>query len=144
MHAEHQLDPVPAQGLAERLAQRRGLAGQHPVGALDEHRLAAQTPHDLRQLDACGPAAQHEQAARDSLHARRLAGTPDALELTQSRERRHDRICAGRHDDVLRGVADALDFDHAGAGQPARAAQQVDAPARQPALLRRRRNSPTP
>ena len=36
---------------------------------------------------------------------------------------------------MLRGVADALDFDHAGAGQPAPAAQQVDAPARQPALL---------
>src|SRR5271165_1100093 len=32
-------------------------------------------------------------------------------------------------------MADAPDFDRAGPGQPARAAQQVDAPARQPALL---------
>jgi len=32
-------------------------------------------------------------------------------------------------------VAEAVDFHHAGAGQPARASQQVDAPARQPALL---------
>jgi len=89
---ENQLDSVPAQGLAERLAQRRGLAGKHVVSAFDERRFAAETPHDLRKLDASGPAAQHEQAAGDSLHARRLAGAPDALELTQSRERRHDRI----------------------------------------------------
>src|SRR5215475_6059493 len=34
-------------------------------------------------------------------------------------------------------MADALDLDHAGAGQPARTAQQVDVPARQPALLAR-------
>ena len=135
VHPQHQLDPVPAQRLAERLAQRRGLAGQHAVGALDEHRLAAETAHDLRHLDARRAAAQHEQAARDGLHARRLAGAPHALELTQSRDRGHDRIRAGRHDDVLRGVPDAVDLDHAGAGQPARAAQQVDAPLRQPALL---------
>ena len=132
---EHQLDPVPAQGLGERLAERRRLAGKHPVGALDEHHLAAETPHDLRKLDARRPATQHQQAARDGLHARRLAGAPHALELAESSDRRHDRIGAGRHDDVLRRVADAVDFDHAGPGQPARAAQQVDAPARQPALL---------
>ena len=53
-------------------------------------------------------------------------------------------VSAGRHDDVVRGVADAVDLDHAGAGQPARAAQQVDAPVGQPALLRRRRTSSTP
>ncbi|HEY0934546.1 MAG TPA: hypothetical protein VGD91_12475 [Trebonia sp.] len=33
--AEHQLDPVPAQGLPEALAERRGLAGQQVAGALD-------------------------------------------------------------------------------------------------------------
>ena len=111
VHPQHQLDAVAAQGLAERLAQRRGLAGQHAVGALDEHGLAAETSHDLRHLDAGRPAAQHEQAAGDGLHARRLAGAPHALELAQSGERRHDRIGAGRHDDVLRGVADAPDLD---------------------------------
>ena len=92
MHPEHQLDSVPAQGLAERLAQRRSLARKHAVGALDERRLAAEPPHDLRNLDAGGPATQQQQAARDGLHARRLAGAPDALELTESRDRRHDRI----------------------------------------------------
>ena len=79
---EYQLDPVPAQGLAERLAQRRGLAGKHPVGALNDHRLAAQAPHDLRELNAGRPAAQYEQASRNRLHAGRLAGTPDALKVT--------------------------------------------------------------
>jgi len=32
-------------------------------------------------------------------------------------------------------VRDAVDFDHARAGQASRPAQQVDAPVRQPALL---------
>ena len=135
MHPEPQLDAVPAQRVAERLAQRCRLAGQHAVGALDEHRLPAEPPHDLRKLDARWAAPEHEQAARDSLHARRLAGAPDALQLTQSRERRHERIRAGRHDDVLRGVPGAIHVHHAGAGQLARAPEQVDAPARQPALL---------
>jgi len=92
MPAEPQLNAVPAQRLAERLAQRRRLTGKHTLGALDDDRLAAETAHHLRHLDACGPATKHEQAARDSLHARRLAGAPDARELTQSWDRRHDRI----------------------------------------------------
>jgi len=46
---------------------------------------------------------------------------------------------------VLGGVPDAIDVDDAEAGQPARAAQQVDAPAGQPALLAGvGRSSPTP
>ena len=48
---------------------------------------------------------------------------------------RHDRIGAGRHDDVLGGVAHAVDLDHARPGEPAAAAQQVDPLVRQPALL---------
>ena len=40
-----------------------------------------------------------------------------------------------REDDVLGGVADAVDLDHARPGEPAGAAQQVDAGVRQPALL---------
>ena len=46
------------------------------LGALDDHRLAAETAHHLGQFDACGPAAEHEQAARDGLHARGLAAGP--------------------------------------------------------------------
>ena len=135
VHPQRQLNPVPAQRLAELLAQWRRLAGKHAVGALDQHRLAAQAPHDLRDLDARRPAAQHEQPARDGLHARRLAGAPDPLQVAQPGDRRHDRSRAGRHHDVLRGVPGAVDVHHAGARQPARAAQQVDAPVREPALL---------
>ena len=112
--AEHQFNPVPAQGLAERLAQRRRLAGNHAAGPLDDHRLAAQTAHHLGQFDACRPAAQHQQSARDSLHARRLAGSPDSVKLAEPRNRRHRRRRAGRDDNVVRGVPDTVDFDHAG------------------------------
>ena len=135
MHSEHQLYSVLAQGLGERLAQRRGLARKHVVGPLDQHRLAAETPHDLRELDPRRPPTEHQQAPGDGLHARRLAGAQDPLELAESGNRRDDRIRAGRHDDVRRGMADTVDFDHARAGEQARAAQQVDAPVRQPALL---------
>jgi hypothetical protein len=84
---------------------------------------------------SAGPAAQDEQAARDSFHAGCLTGTPDALKVTQPGYRRHERFCARRHDNVLRGVADAADFHRAGAGQVARAPEQVNATAFQPALL---------
>ena len=129
-HPEVELDALPPQRLAERVAQRRGLARNEALGALDQRHLAAETPHDLRQLDARRSAAEHEQATRHRLHAGRLAGAPDAVELAQSGDRRRDRVGAGRHDDVLGGVADAVDFDHAGAGEPAGAPQHVDAAAR--------------
>ncbi len=135
VHPEHQLDPVAAQGLGQRRAERRGLARQHPVGALDDHHLAAETADDLRELDPGRPAAEHEQAARHDLHAGRLAGAPDALKLSQPRDRGHEVIRAGRHDDVLGGVPDPVDLDHAGAGQPPRAPQQGDAAAGEPVLL---------
>ena len=113
----------------------RGLAREHVRGALDEHHLAAEAANGLRHLDADRPAAEHEQPARDGLHAGHLAVGPDAVELAQARHRRDDRVGAGRHDDVLGGVADAVDLDHARPGQPAAAAQQVDAVLGEPALL---------
>ena len=133
--AQRQLDSVPLRRLAERLAQRRRLPGKQTVGALQDHRLAAQAAHDLRALDAGWAATKHEHATRDRVSARRLARAPDALELTKPCDRRHERVGAGGHHDVLGGVADAVDFDDAGPGEPARTSQQVDTPVRQPALL---------
>ena len=121
-----------------------GSRGSTWSAALDQRDLAAEPAHRLRHLDADRPAAEHEQPARDGLHAGHLAVRPEPVELAQSRDRRHDRVGAGRHDDVLGGVALAVDLDHAGPGQPAAAAQQVDArcsPASAPA---RRRSSRTP
>ena len=135
VYAEDELDPVTAQGLAERLAQRRRLASKDAVGALDQSHLAAQATDDLRQLDAGRATAQHEQPARDHLHARRLARAPDAIELPQPRDGRDDRVGASSDDDVLGAVAHAVDFDGPGPGEPAAAAQQRDPPGIQPALL---------
>ena len=75
---------------------------------------------------------------------RRLAAGPDALELAQTRNRRDDRIGAVREDHVVGGVAHAVDLDDARAGEPAAAAQQIDAvdpPASAPV---RHRSSPRP
>ena len=67
-----------------------------------------------------GPAAEHEQPARDGLHAGRLAVGPDAVELAQPRDRRDDRVGAARDDDVVGGVAHAVDLDRARARRAGR------------------------
>ena len=135
VHAQVELDAVPPQCLAEGLAQRRGLPGQHVPGPLDQRDLPAQTMHGLGHLGPDGPAAEYQQASRDGLHAGHLAVGPDAIELAQARDGRGDRIRAGRHDHMPGGVPHAVDLDYPGPGQAAGPAQQVDALARQPALL---------
>ena len=134
-HAEKQLDTVPAQFLAECLAQRRGLAGQHVPRSLGQGHLAAQAAHGLGHLGADRPAAEDEQAAGDRLHRGHLTAGPDVVQLAQAGDGRHDRVGAGRQHDVRRGVARVADLDDAWTGQPAGAADQVDALARQPGLL---------
>ena len=49
------------------------LAGEHVLGALDERRPRRRGGDGLRHFDADRAAAEHEQAARDRLHAGRLA-----------------------------------------------------------------------
>ena len=129
------LDPVAVQHLAERIAERRRLAGQDVRAALDDRDLAAEAAHGLRQLDADRPAAEHEQPPRHGLHAGRLAVRPDAVELAQPRHGRHERVGAVRQDDVLRGVTAAVDLDGAGARQRAAPPDQVDPVLGEPALL---------
>ena len=104
-------------------------------GAVDERHLAAEATHGLCQLDADRAGAENQQAARDGFHAGRFAAAPDALELAQAGDGRHDRVGSGREDDVLGAVGHAVDFDHARSGEPAGAAQQLDASVGQPALL---------
>ena len=145
LRAEGELDPVPAQHLAERLAQRRRLAGQHPVAAGDERDLAAEPADRLRHLDADRPAAEHQQPARDRLHAGHLAVGPHPVQLAQPRHRRDDRRRRRSPATTCRAVCRTPSTStDAGAGQPAAAAQQLDALGRQPVARRRRRSSPRP
>ena len=124
LHPEHELDSVPAQRLTQRLAQRRRLAREHVLGRLDERHLAAQTTHDLCELDTGRPASEHEQPSGHGLHPGRLVRAPDAVELSQAGNRRDDRIGAiGKHD-VLGGVAHAVDLDHSRPGEATATAQQ--------------------
>jgi hypothetical protein len=76
VYAEDQLDAVPAQFLAERVAQLLGLAGQHVVRPLDQGDLTAQAVHGLGHLGAHRAAAQDQQAAGDRLHPGHLAVGP--------------------------------------------------------------------
>src|SRR5436309_217945 len=93
------------------------------------------------QMPVTSPIAQSRSPAR-RYSSTRIPG--DRLRPRPSPGRSPRRAGAGRsppaarrHDDMLRGVPDAVDLDDADARQPARAAQQRDAPVRQPALLSR-------
>jgi len=132
--AKEQLDAVATQDFGHGFPQRCGLAGEDVLAALDERHHAAEAAHGLGHLDADRPPAQDEQASRDGLHASHLTVAPEALELPQPRDGRNERLGAVRDDDLFRGVAHAVDLDHARPGEPAGAAQQVDARTRQPAL----------
>src|SRR5205823_5499924 len=129
------LDAVATQHLGHGLAERPGLAGEQVVHALDERDLAAEARDGLGHLDAHRPAAEDEQPAWDLLHPGRLAVAPDALELAQAGDGRDDGVGSRRDDDMVGGVARATDLDDARAGEPAAAAQDVDALALGPAHL---------
>ena len=88
------------------------------LASLDERHLAAEAANGLRHLDADGTAAEDEQPARHRLHAGHLAVRPDALELAQARDGRHDRVGARGQDDVLGRVPNAVDLDDADTGEP--------------------------
>jgi hypothetical protein len=105
LHAEDELDSVATQRLAQRIAQRRRLAREHALGRLDDRHLAAQTTHDLCELDTGRPTSEHDQPSGHGLHPGRLVGAPDAVELSQAGHGRDDRIGAVGQDDVVGGVA---------------------------------------
>src|SRR5450755_2197540 len=96
---------------------------------------SSEPPYDLRQLDAGRSTAEHDEPSRYGLHRGRLTRAPHALELAQARDRWDHGIRAGSYDDVLGGVANAVDVDDAWPREPAAAAQELNSLARQPALL---------
>ena len=124
--AEMELNAVTTQRLAERLAECGRLADNHTLGRFDQDDLSTEAAHRLGQLDTCRPASEDEEPRRDGLHTRRLAGTPDSVEIAQAGNGWGEGIGTGRDDDVLAGVANAVDFDGTDAGEATRPAQQVD------------------
>jgi len=77
----------------------------------------AARPGRARRLPTRRPA---RAGGGDRPHARRLAGAPDAVELTQAGDRRDERIRSGRDDHVLGRVTEAVDLDAPGpASRPA-------------------------
>ena len=125
-HTENEVDTVPLQDLAERLAERGRLMREQVLGRFDQRHLAAEPANGLRHFDADRPAAEHEQLPRHGLHAGHLAVRPDAVELAQAGNGREHRVGSGGEDDVLGRVTDAVDLDHADSRQPAAAPQQLD------------------
>jgi hypothetical protein len=123
LDAAQHLDTVVVERVGERVAERSRLAAEQVLAAVDKRHLAAEAMDGLRHLDADRPAAEHEQAARDGLEAGRLAVGPDAVELAQAGDGRNERLGPGRHDNVLGGVARAIDLDDAQPGEPAAASQ---------------------
>ena len=111
-----------------------GSFGEHVLGHVGERHLAAEAAHGLGHLDSDRTAAQDQEAAGDRSHRGHLAVRPHAFEPPEAVDRRHDGFGAVGEDDVPRGVPHAADFDRAGPGEPAVAAQQLDATVGQPLL----------
>ena len=88
--------PSPRRTSPSASPRRRRLPAQHVLGHVDDHRLATEAEDGLRHLDPDRATAQDEQTAGNRLHAGGLAIGPDALELAQAGDRRHDRIGAVR------------------------------------------------
>ena len=86
-----QLDAVGGERLGERLAERRGLAGEQALRALDDRDRGAHARERLAELEPDGSAAEHEQPARDLGQPGRLAVGPHAVEPRQAGDRRDDR-----------------------------------------------------
>ncbi len=129
---EVQLDAVGPQRLGQRVAERRRLARQQPVGALDDRDLGAHPPDGLAELDPDRAAAEDQQPAGDRAQRGRLAVGPHALEPVQARDRREHRIRAGRDHDVGGEQRLVADHDPAGAVEAARAADDLDPCAARP------------
>ena len=88
--------------------------GENVGRRFGEDDLAAQAAHSLGHFDADRAAAEYQQAPRHSFHAGHLAIGPQARELTQARDRRHDRIRACGHDDMSGGVPHPVHLHDAG------------------------------
>ena len=114
-----------------------GSRGSTCVGALDDRHLAAEAADGLRHLDADRPAAEHEQPARDRLHAGHLAVRPDASSSRSPGTGGTNGSAPFARTTCSAVWRDAVDLDDARPGEPAAAAQQGDAVVREPALLAR-------
>ena len=128
--------PSSAQGLAERLAQRGGLAGKQVFGALDEHRLAAQSTDCLGHLDAHGATAEGRAALEDppSCPSPRGWSRRRRARAAPARAARTDRRRSART--TWSAVCRAPSTSTTPVpGEPAAAPQKRDPVVRQPALL---------
>ena len=132
MPTEDELDPVATQHLAEGMAEWPRLPREHTILALDDDHLGPEPSRRLRELDPRRARSEHDQSAGDRLHARGFTSAPDAVELGEAGDRRKERIGARCDDDVIGGVALAVDLDRAYAVEPPVASDEVDAPGVEP------------
>ena len=106
LHAEHQLDAVATEDLAERLAQRRGLVGEHALGA------RRRAPPRRRGGARPGPSRRRPDRRRGSAGGGGPRSSPVTSRFvhTPSSSRRPGTggtigVRAGGHDDVPRRCA---------------------------------------
>ena len=143
--AQGELDAVAAQHLAERLAQRRGLARRARARPRSTRTTSPPSRRTAWAISTpTGPPPRISRRRGTAFIAGHLAVRPDPVELAQPRHRRDDRIGAVREHDVVGGVRRAVDLHHAGPGQPAAAAQQRRCPAPPASAPAPRRSSRRP
>src|SRR6202035_596934 len=122
---EAQIDSVLPQGLRDQLRDRRLLAWDQPLLCVDEGDVTAEAREELAELDAHGPASQHDHAVGQLGHRGGLAGGPVAG-LRQPLERRDRGVTAGRDDDPVGRERGLADLHRGGPADPALALVYVD------------------
>ncbi len=75
------VDPVRGQGLGDQGAGVGLLLEQQPVGELDDRHLRSQPREGLSELAADGPAAEHDQAARQLAQLPHRLGGQDVVAI---------------------------------------------------------------
>src|SRR5262249_12439624 len=113
--------PVAADRVGERLAERPRLAGQDVVHPLDEVDACSERGERLRERAPDRAAAEDHDAVRNLAGGGRLAIGPDVVETVEAWYRRDDRVRAGGDHDLARRVALPIDVDRARPRDPAAA-----------------------
>src|SRR5437764_321810 len=96
MHAQHQLNSVPAQPLAERLAQRRLRPGNDAAAALDLDRLAG-TQQRLRRNASPVRALAADQLTLDERDPQPAHSQRGGAVLAGSAAAEHDHVIVAAH-----------------------------------------------
>jgi hypothetical protein len=126
------VDSFLPQLVCDALAELGVEVAQQAGAAIGQRRLDAEAVEDRGEFERDVAAADHHRALRQALERERLVGRDRVL---RAGNRRHLRPGAGRHQDVFRHPAAAVDLDRVRVDEARATAQDLDAGVGEQALV---------